>query len=439
MPYKVVKNHPSCPASKPWAVVKKDDGKKIGCHPSKAAAERQIAAIEAEEHMTANTLVQERRRNVMLFMSDDFAHDLKPNIQKFQKEDGTKGFNVLGVPVFRSGTFRNSMGEQATWEGIHIDQMVSHFDMLRKRSILPNVPVRDGHPGFLNAGSSLESGKVVGFHSALRSEEHASLHDGKEYTFLVADFEILDLAAQDSIERGLWRNRSAEVGFWVTNDEAEFWPVYRGMAYVDLPAVEGLNSFSSPHSYLFEKEPQVADPVAPPTPTPPPPPGQPVAPVAVAPALPAPPQAPQSFKVGGVDTIDFGAVQKHIDTLEGFQKDTTEQRRKDFVLALSDPGKKILATQVDSLTEFALGLSPEQYEQWSKTWESSPTNPLLAQHGSQGDGAPPDAGGTDAKTDRISILKGNVQQHQRAGMKAEAIEKTGSFKELVKLDSTFSL
>jgi hypothetical protein len=49
MPYKIVRNHPSCPKSKPWAVVKAQGGKKMGCHPTRAAAAQQIAAIEANE------------------------------------------------------------------------------------------------------------------------------------------------------------------------------------------------------------------------------------------------------------------------------------------------------------------------------------------------------------------------------------------------------
>ena len=49
MPYSIVKNHPSCPSSKPYAVVKKSDGKKVGCHVSAEKAGAQIGAIEASE------------------------------------------------------------------------------------------------------------------------------------------------------------------------------------------------------------------------------------------------------------------------------------------------------------------------------------------------------------------------------------------------------
>lgn len=49
MPWKKVRNHSQCPASKPVAVVKVSDGKVVGCHPSDAAANRQLAALHASE------------------------------------------------------------------------------------------------------------------------------------------------------------------------------------------------------------------------------------------------------------------------------------------------------------------------------------------------------------------------------------------------------
>lgn len=49
MPYSIRKNHPDCPDSKPYAVVKTDDGKKMGCHETKKSAQDQIAAIESNE------------------------------------------------------------------------------------------------------------------------------------------------------------------------------------------------------------------------------------------------------------------------------------------------------------------------------------------------------------------------------------------------------
>jgi hypothetical protein len=44
-----VKRDDRCPARKPWAVVKKDDGTIEGCHPNEVMAQRQQAALHANE------------------------------------------------------------------------------------------------------------------------------------------------------------------------------------------------------------------------------------------------------------------------------------------------------------------------------------------------------------------------------------------------------
>lgn len=50
MPYKVMPHHPSCPISKPYAVTLRSDSAKVmGCHSTKESAEKQIAAIHANE------------------------------------------------------------------------------------------------------------------------------------------------------------------------------------------------------------------------------------------------------------------------------------------------------------------------------------------------------------------------------------------------------
>lgn len=49
MPWHIVKHHGQCPASSPYAVVKNTDGKVAGCHPTQEAAQRQLAALYANE------------------------------------------------------------------------------------------------------------------------------------------------------------------------------------------------------------------------------------------------------------------------------------------------------------------------------------------------------------------------------------------------------
>lgn len=48
MPYHVAKSS-KCPTAKPWAVIKDSDGSVMGCHPSKGAAGKQLAALYANE------------------------------------------------------------------------------------------------------------------------------------------------------------------------------------------------------------------------------------------------------------------------------------------------------------------------------------------------------------------------------------------------------
>src|SRR5262245_56855355 len=48
MPWHAAKSA-ACPAAKPWAVIKDTDGTVVACHPSKAAAQKQVAALYANE------------------------------------------------------------------------------------------------------------------------------------------------------------------------------------------------------------------------------------------------------------------------------------------------------------------------------------------------------------------------------------------------------
>lgn len=50
MPWEIKKNHPGCPSSRPFAVVKKNGGAKVACHPSEASAKKQMAALYANEN-----------------------------------------------------------------------------------------------------------------------------------------------------------------------------------------------------------------------------------------------------------------------------------------------------------------------------------------------------------------------------------------------------
>lgn len=384
------------------------------------------------------TLAPEARRNVSLFSSGELLPGIKQaTFAKKKKDDGTEVLLVSGQPIFRSGTFRDSMGFQHTWDDFHMRQIVDNFNLLKSRLVFTDPPVRKGHSGFLQ--NSMDG--LVGYISDLATEKFTNPADGKEYTYLLADYEILDLAAQQAVKSGLWRHRSFEVGFYLTNDDAEFWPCAMGFAFVDIPAVEGLNfsklpGVGSAYSIMFEKEAPVTTPVdtstnntggtGAPAPAAPPAAAPPAAPAQhAAPAAPATPPAPFEFSINGSKTTDFAAVQAHITTLEEFRKETVTAGRKNFVAGLAS-SNKILATQIPGLEEFALELSDEQYKKWVGSFENAPANPVLGNHAAgvtNPDGQP-------AQTEeqkQIEIDKGIYAQHRAAGMAQELIEKTPSY------------
>lgn len=352
----------------------------------------------------------------------------KPNM--YRKDNGKLALER--VAVFRSGTFRDSMGIQNTWESLHIKQMIDNYEHLRDNGIFDDVPVRDGHPGWLIHGLP-GNGKVVGWHTNLFTENVEAPHDGQKYDYLFADFEITDDDAKVAIENGTWRNRSAEVGTYLTNNEAEFWPVYMGFAYVDIPAVEGLkfNSPNSPKLYvMMDKEISVGDNNNPTS----------------APAAPAQPAVnPQValagqgaiplyvFTVRGQATSDFNSVQAHINALEAFQRETAEQNRKDFIAGLARDNKILgTAENIAAMEAFAIGLSPEQFDQYRNTWQAAQAAPVLGQHGQSVTNPNNSAeSGQSAQDKQYETWRSIVKQHKLSGASVEAIKKTDSYKNLV--------
>jgi hypothetical protein len=379
--------------------------------------------------MSTTTLTPEARRNVALFSMVDFG---APGVNKFkkQKSDGTTALILQKVPVFRSGTFRDSMGYQHTWDDIHMQQMVNHWNLLRDRKILESVPVRKGHGGFLS--DPMDS--LIGWHTNLVTEKRANPIDGKEYTYLDADFEILDKDAQEKIDSGLWRNLSAEISSYVTNDEMELWPVYSGVAYVDFSAVEGLREFSKNNkqfSLMFENDKeapavgdqnnngpaqqgtsgtgegqtqptqqtqqtggtstegqQVQQNQTPPTEQ------NPAASSAETGSttgtegdaadhtkggtmfvfkLNGQPSAGIPIAgLSGVQLQAFMSAQAHIDSLEGYRQNMIKSHREDFVKGLAEGQNPIiLASQIPSLTEAALEMSDSAFAKWSAAFTAS--------------------------------------------------------------------
>lgn len=368
-------------------------------------------------------------------LSDGFG--IKPNVYR---KGAARTLVVEHEAVFRSGTFRDSMGYQNEWLDIHMRQMMDNFTYLRNEKLFENVPVRLGHPGFLINGTP-GTGAVAGWHTALVTEKYTAPHDGVEYDYIFADYEILDGKAAEDYENGLLRNRSAEIIPYFTNSEAEFWPTYAGFAFVDIPAVEGLN-FSRDTSttqggnvparviVMFDKEiPSMTTPV----------PGVPA--LADRPALGGASAAqaqPQShvFSINGQATSDFAAVQRHITTLETQASEASTAARQAFVNGLAQRGV-ILATSVDDFNAAVARMDNETYDLWCKGYAAVGAMSVVAQHaapaaaGAQGTLYSSGQGVPNPQTEEISIAKDIVAGHRRLNMPADQLKGTASYRKLV--------
>lgn len=397
--------------------------------------------------MSTATLPDAARLNVALFtLAENFSQQPK---MRFGKSTNLAGEEVdalilEGVPVFRSGTFRDSMGFQHTWEPLHMDQMVSHYDLLAQRSIFKDVPVRKGHGALF--GDPIDG--LIGWHKALYAEERVNPVDSTEYRYLLADYEILDDEAITKINKKLWRNLSAEVGTFLTNNETEFWPVYQGVAYVDIPAVEGLSSFSK-HAGVgtkfsvfmpnIEKEAPVGTENNPPPVVNPPqvqPPAQPPAPQMDA-AMFA--RANFTFTIGGRQTQDFAAVQAHITVLETAASEAQTANRQAFIKGLAEgDAPKIFAAQIPQIELYALKLDDEGWKAFTESWGATPAIPHTSEHGKAeqtpgatvlGGNPAPGAAPSEEET-----LAGIVKHNRRGNMPQKVLETTASFKKLKALN-----
>jgi hypothetical protein len=399
--------------------------------------------------MSTATLAPEARRNVALFTTFSVAGATR----KYRKQNA-EGQTVLvleSVPVFRSGTFRDSMGIQHAWEDMHMQQMVDNFNHLLKTGIMAGVPVRKGHPGFFTSGSEIMD-SLIGWHTSLSTEERVNPVDGQRYTYLLGTYEILDPTAIEKIDSGLWKNLSSEVGTWTSNAEAEYWPVYQGVAYVDFPAVEGLKTFASTNgvgskfSIMSEENavgttdtqtgqqgtPQATPPM-PPMPPAAAPGGQTVDHAGQQTGTPAAPAQPHLFTVNGQQVSDFAAVQAHITSLESFRTESIQTGRKEFVNGLI-VANKMLASNKDEAEKFALMLSDEQFLSYKKQWESAPVLPQLENHAegtTNHSGTTTPGTSTPPEADELSIAEETVKNFRLGGMSEDKVMQTPSYAKLV--------
>lgn len=351
------------------------------------------------------------------------------------------------IPVFRSGTFRSSTGEQNTWDSFHLQQMKSNFELLQERNIFTRGPVRKGHGSFLTDPMT----NLVGWMTSVRLQDAVAKHDNETYTYYLASGYIFDAEAMQNVSEGHWSNRSAEVGPYETNNETPFWPLLYGFAFVDIPAVEGLDAFgrsiTSAGKRLIADDPKefsmsgtTTPPAVPPAPpaVPQPPQVDPATPPA-APATPpvqeaqnhgAPVPQMSAFRVNGVETRDYASVQAHIETLELFQRESIESGRAGFIDSLV-AGNQILAPQADAFKKLvnAPGYTGEMFEMFKAGFENAPPAQVLAQHG-QSSGVNGVPAGESPEAEEIRTLEGLVQMHRNSGMSEADLQKVGSFQRL---------
>lgn len=154
---------------------------------------------------------------------------------------------VTGIDLCKAGTFN---GFQIIPEDL--EAMVARFAQLRDTgTFVP--PIRLDH--------SWSVLSVVGYFTNLETYVRPDL-TGMDNTFLRGDVDLTGSLDYDAaalvaaIKRGALRNRSAELGGYVTNAGVELPLVFYGCAFVDIPAVEGLapvglsrsTRFSAPRS-----------------------------------------------------------------------------------------------------------------------------------------------------------------------------------------------
>ena len=133
--------------------------------------------------------------------------------------------------------------------------------------------------------------------------------------------------------------------------------------------------------------------------------------------------APPVFAVNGVESADFAAVQAHIVALESAESARAADARRAFVAGLSDD-RRILASAVDSLTEFALSLTDGQYSAWTATFETVAPPAALARHAGQRGAVAPevDSGKSSAAAEIVAALRNVMTQ--------EELERTPAWQEL---------
>lgn len=152
---------------------------------------------------------------------------------------------IRDLPILRTGKFKDSAGNPREFTKADLHDMVATFYKLRDAEILPNVPVRENHSRDVRA--------VGGYFKELRVSDKPNR---KGHHTLLADLEMTEPEVYARYKRGTYRSRSIEVGAYETNDGEIHFPTVVGVAFCDLPAVEGLIA-ASLAAYSDDDKPEV--------------------------------------------------------------------------------------------------------------------------------------------------------------------------------------
>lgn len=376
---------------------------------------------------------------------------------------------IKGMKIFRTGRFTDTFGRTNDWTQEHLQAMVNHFTLLRGNPIvvdgetifdgpLPLIPQRLDH--------TISIKDVIGYFANMYL-------DPMRPGFLFADVAITEPDHLAKYRRGTYRNRSIEIGSYQDNNGNKYEPVVLGLAFVDLPSVEGLfgrhggqsgqpgndQSFSvgalnqgesmskTPEHIKAEEDLAAAQ----------------TALIAAQAAVTAAETArtaadqlnatlttslaekesllvaarsgqltPQTFSISGAATQDFAAVQAHIVMLETFRNETITTHRTSFVDQLATTGR-IANPQKENFTKLALGMSSEQFDIFKAGFDASPALQLFGSIPTTV-GTPPAGGGAvDFRAARISALQETVASHRRGGMSEDDIKTKPSYIELQQL------
>lgn len=313
---------------------------------------------------------------------------------------------VRGLEIFRAGSFRDSSGVQRDWTIPELWSLADNFHLLKSRQF-PNVPVRTDH------SQSVLS--VVGYIDNITVVSDR----------LVADVEFTEPEHHAKFNRGTYRARSVEIGKYEDNDGVSHWPVVLGLAFVDIPAVEGLHRGSQAvRCFAYQEETPVPE---------------------------GPKEPTFTFRIGGQETTDFGKVQAHVtaledengtlknevqtltgrnEALETFAKEQTKNTRHNFVSSLAE-AKKIAATQIAALQSVVEGMSDEQFEAFQKAYEGAPALGILGDHSAGATSNP--EGEPKPGDDELKVVEETIAMHRRAGMTDDEVERTPTYRKYVAL------